>query len=179
MIEGHTKFDPTIPKLGPPTLPLAMAQTLSFTVNGQRRTLTVEPERPLLEVLREDLELTGAKFGCGEGECGACTVLVGGRPVFSCITPVSNAAGQTIQTLEGLAPEGKLHPVQEAFLSEDAFQCGYCTSGMILAVVGLLNEKPKPTEPEIAAWMEGHICRCCTYPRVLKAIQRATSSRQG
>jgi aerobic-type carbon monoxide dehydrogenase small subunit (CoxS/CutS family) len=153
-----------------------MEKTISFTVNGQPKTVTTDPGRPLLEVLREDLQLTGAKYGCGEGQCGACTVLVGGRSVLSCITPVADVDKQSILTIEGLATGEKLHPVQEAFLREDAVQCGFCTPGMIMAVVGLLNEKPNPTEAEILSRMEGHLCRCCGYPKVLKAIRRATAS---
>lgn len=150
-----------------------MERTLTFTVNSQPQTVTTDPQRPLLEVLREDLHLTGTKQGCGEGQCGACTVLIGGRSVVSCITPVGNADRQSILTIEGLAPNGRLHPVQEAFLAEGALQCGYCTPGMILAVVGLLNERPNPTDAEIMSRMHGHLCRCCGYPKILKAIQRA------
>ena len=155
---------------------MATEKTISFTVNGQPRTVTTDPGRPLLEVLREDLGLTGTKFGCGEGRCGACTVLVGGKSVRSCITPVADAEGQTILTIEGLATGEKLHPVQEAFLTEGAVQCGYCTPGMILGVVGLLNEKPNPTDAEILSRMEGHLCRCCGYPKILKAVRRAAQA---
>jgi aerobic-type carbon monoxide dehydrogenase small subunit (CoxS/CutS family) len=152
-----------------------MEKTISFTVNGQPKTVTTDPGRPLLEVLREDLQLTGAKYGCGEGQCGACTVLVGGRSVLSCTTPVADVDKQSILTIEGLATGERLHPVQEAFLTEGAVQCGYCTPGMIMAVVGLLNEKPNPTEAEILSRMEGHLCRCCGYPKILKAIKRAAA----
>ena len=155
---------------------MAIEKTISFTVNGQPRTVTTDPGRPLLEVLREDLGLTGTKYGCGEGRCGACTVLVGGKSVRSCITPVADAEGQTILTIEGLATGEKLHPVQEAFLTEGAVQCGYCTPGMILGVVGLLNEKPNPTDAEILSRMEGHLCRCCGYPKILKAVRRAAQA---
>ncbi|MCX6904595.1 MAG: (2Fe-2S)-binding protein [Verrucomicrobia bacterium] len=150
-----------------------MEKTLTFTVNGQPRTVTTDPERPLLEVLREDLQLTGVKCGCAEGKCGACTVLINGRSVVSCITPVANVDKQTILTIEGLAPGDKLHPVQEAFLAEGAMQCGYCTPGMIMTVAGLLNEKPNPTDAEILSRMEGHLCRCCGYAKILKAVKRA------
>ena len=156
---------------------MATEKTISFTVNGQPRTVTTDPGRPLLEVLREDLGLTGTKYGCGEGRCGACTVLLGGKSVRSCITPVADAEGQTILTIEGLATGEKLHPVQEAFLTEGAVQCGYCTPGMILGVVGLLNEKPNPTDAEILSRMEGHLCRCCGYPKILKAVRRAVQAR--
>lgn len=147
--------------------------TITFTVNGQPRTVTTDPQRPLLEVLREDLQLPGTKFGCGEGQCGACTVLIGGKSMKSCITPVANINKQSILTIESLAKDGQLHPVQEAFLAENGFQCGYCTPGLIMAVVGLLNEKPKPTEEEIQSCLEGHLCRCCGYPSILKAVRRA------
>ena len=150
-----------------------MDKAISFTVNGQPRTVTTDPGRPLLEALREDLGLTGTKHGCGEGRCGACTVLVGGKSVRSCITPVGAVAERAIVTVEGLARGDKLHPVQEAFLAEGACQCGYCTPGMIMAVAGLLDEKPSPTDAEILSRVEGHICRCCGYPKILKAARRA------
>ena len=151
-----------------------MEKTFRFKVNGQAKTVTTDPARPLLEVLREDLQLTGPKFGCGEGRCGACTVLIDGKSMHSCLTPVADADQKTILTIEGLSDGDKLHPVQEAFLAEAAFQCGYCTPGMIMGVVGLLNEKPHPTEAEISARMEGHLCRCNGYPRIVQAIHRAT-----
>lgn len=150
-----------------------MERTISLTVNGQPAAVTTDPARPLLEVLREDLGLTGMKCACGEGRCGACTVLIGGKSALSCITPVADADKQTILTIEGLATGDKLHPVQEAFLSEGALQCGYCTPGMIMAVVGLLNETPRPTDAEILSQMEGHLCRCCGYTKIKQAIQRA------
>jgi aerobic-type carbon monoxide dehydrogenase small subunit (CoxS/CutS family) len=155
---------------------MTMDKTISFTVNGQARTVTTDPERPLLEVLREDLQLTGTKCGCGEGKCGACTVLIGGKNVVSCITPVANVDRQTIVTIEGLSTGDTLHPAQEAFLAAGAMQCGYCTPGMILAVAGLLNERPDPTEAEILSKMEGHLCRCGGYARIFKAIKRAAAS---
>ncbi len=153
-----------------------MDATFAFTVNGQPRRVTTDPERPLLEVLREDLQLTGPKYGCGEGQCGACSVLINGRSVVTCITPVANADQQAIVTIEGLASGNTLHPVQEAFLAEGASQCGYCTPGMIIAVVGLLHEKPDPTDAEIQARMQGHLCRCCNYPKILKSIRRALAA---
>jgi aerobic-type carbon monoxide dehydrogenase small subunit (CoxS/CutS family) len=152
-----------------------MERTLTITVNGQRRTVATDPDRPLLEVLREEWQLTGAKRGCGEGKCGACTVLIGGQSVVSCITPVAKADRQTVVTIEGLATGDTLHPVQEAFLAEGALQCGYCTPGMIMTVVGLLIEHPRPTDADIRSRMEGHLCRCCGYPRILKAVQRAAA----
>ena len=149
--------------------------TISFTVNGEKRTITTDPQRPLLDVLREELHLTGTKYGCGEGQCRACTVLMGGKSTISCMTPVMEADGETVVTIEGLSRDGKLHPVQEAFLAEGAFQCGYCTPGMIMGVVGLLNEKSKPTDADILARMQRHLCRCANYPTILKAIRKAGS----
>ena len=150
-----------------------MDATITFTINGQKQTVTTDPDRPLLEVLREDLKLTGTKFGCGEGQCGACTVLLDEKRTFSCRTAVSKADGKNVQTIEGLATGDALHPVQEAFLAEGAFQCGYCTPGMIMATVALLKEKPKPSEDEIRTWMTKNICRCCSYPRISDAVRRA------
>ena len=152
-----------------------MDTKLSFTVNGQLRTVTTDPLRPLLDVLREDLQLTGTKYGCGESQCGACTVLLDGRSVRSCVTPVAAAHEHRIQTIEGLADGDRLHPVQEAFLGENAFQCGCCVPGMIMELAGLLNEKPVPPDAEIQTRMEGHLCRCCGYPNLLKAVRRATA----
>lgn len=147
--------------------------TFNFKINGQTKTVNTDPQRSLLEVIREELQLTGTKYGCGEGKCGSCTVLLDGKSVMSCETPVSKAEGKNILTIEGLANGEKLHPVQEAFLAEGAYQCGYCTPGMIMTAVALLNEKPKPTEAEVLTWMNTHICRCCGYPKLLKAVQRA------
>jgi aerobic-type carbon monoxide dehydrogenase small subunit (CoxS/CutS family) len=150
-----------------------MPRQLTIHVNGKDRPLTTDEERPLLDVLREDLQFTGTKFGCGEGECGACTVLVDGRAVRSCITAVGKVAGAKIQTIEGLAPDGKLHPVQQAFLDQQAMQCGYCVPGQIMSAVALLNAKPNPTREEILAAMNGNLCRCCNYPNILAAVQQA------
>lgn len=150
-----------------------MDSTITLTVNGQSRTVTTDPDRPLLEVLREDLKLTGTKYGCGEGDCRACTVLLNGKPVASCLTPVSQADKQSVTTIEGLAKGDQLHPVQEAFLTEGAAQCGYCTPGMIMDVVGLLNEIPKPTEGDIKTRMQLHVCRCCNYPKLANSVRRA------
>jgi aerobic carbon-monoxide dehydrogenase small subunit len=155
-----------------------MDSTITFTVNGQSRTVTTDPQRPLLDVLREDLKLTGTKYGCGEGQCLACTVLLDGKSVASCVTPVGDADKKNLLTIEGLAKGSQLHPVQEAFLAEGAFQCGYCTSGMIMGVVGLLREKASPTEEEIKARMQRHLCRCCGYPQLTKAIRRAAALPQ-
>ena len=150
-----------------------MARVTELDVNGARRRIDADPERTLLSVLRDDLDLTGTKYGCGEGQCAACTVLIDGQPVRSCLTKVGAVAGKRIVTIEGLAAAGKLHPVQEAFLEADAMQCGWCTPGMILGAVALLAKTPHPTEAEIVSGMNGHICRCGTYPRVVAAIQSA------
>jgi len=155
-----------------------MDSTITFTVNGQTRTLTTDPQRPLLEVLREEFKLTGTKYGCGEGQCRACTVLLNGKSVASCVTPVGDTDRQSLLTIEGLAQGGRLHPVQEAFLAEGAFQCGYCTSGMIMGTVALLNETPNPTEADIKARLQRHLCRCCGYPKLIQAIRRAATLRQ-
>ena len=152
---------------------------LDLDVNGTRRAVDVDPARTLLSVLREELELTGTKYGCGEGQCGACTVLLGDRAVRSCMTPVSRAAGTRITTIEGIERNGGLHPLQQAFIDEGALQCGYCTPGMIMSGVALLAATPAPSAPEIARAMEGNVCRCGPYPRVVAAIQRAAGSRPG
>lgn len=144
-----------------------------LTVNGARRSVQAPPEESLLSVLRNRLELTGTKYGCGEGQCGACTVLLDGRPVRSCRTPVSEAAGKKLTTIEGLARNGQLHPVQAAFLEEEAFQCGYCTPGMIVSTVALLESNPNPQQGDIVGHLSGNICRCGTYPRILAAVGRA------
>src|ERR1051325_6978884 len=140
-----------------------MDATFTFTVNGKPHTVTTDPQRPLLDILREDLQLTGTKYGCGEGQCRACTVLVNGKPVSSCVTPISQAENQDVLTIEGLAKGDRLHPVQQAFLAEGASQCGYCTAGMILGVVSLLNDNPKATASDLRSGMQRHICRCCNY----------------
>jgi carbon-monoxide dehydrogenase small subunit len=152
-----------------------MEKTFHFTVNGQAKTVITDSDRPLLEVLREELRLTGTKYGCGEGQCGACTVLVNGRSMHSCITSIDEVNEQKIVTIEGLAKDGELHPIQEAFLAESASQCGYCTPGMIMALAGLLQEHPHPSEADILNRMEGNLCRCCNYPRLLNAIKRAVA----
>jgi isoquinoline 1-oxidoreductase subunit alpha len=152
---------------------------IEFRVNGTRRRVGLETERSLLSVLRDDLDLTGAKYGCGEGQCGACTVLIDGQPMRSCVTQVSAVGGKQITTIEGLEQSGRLHPLQEAFLEAGAMQCGYCIPGMIMSGVGLLKKNPHPSEPDIARAMEGNICRCGTYPRIVAAIRQATERRQG
>jgi aerobic carbon-monoxide dehydrogenase small subunit len=155
-----------------------MNAELHITVNGQRRALNTDPRRPLLDVLREDLQLTGTKYGCGEAQCGACTVLMEGRRVYACVTPVAQAEGRQITTIEGLADGDSLHPVQEAFLAENAFQCGYCTPGMILTAVTLLEENPNPTNEEIPTGMNANLCRCCGYPAIVNAVRRAAQQAQ-
>ncbi len=142
-------------------------------VNGVHHRADAEPDTPLLSVLRDDLDLTGTKYGCGEGQCGACTVLIEGEPARSCITRLSSVAGKRITTIEGLATGDRLHPVQEAFLHAGAMQCGYCTAGMIVACAGLLARNPHPTEPEVKQALEGNICRCGTYPRIVAAVRMA------
>ena len=146
---------------------------MELVVNGRRRTSSSDPERPLLYVLREEFDLTGAKYGCGEGQCGACTVLLDGEAVRSCRVPAKLAQGKQITTIEGLEHDGKLHPLQEAFIELDAMQCGYCTPGMIVAGAGLLKKNPHPTDAEIKRTMQGNICRCGTYPRIVEAVRMA------
>ena len=150
-----------------------MARVTELEINGTTRPIDADSGRTLLSVLREDLDLTGVKYGCGEGQCAACTVLMDGQAVRSCLTKVGAAAGKRIVTIEGLANSGTLHPVQAAFLEADAMQCGWCTPGMILGAVGLLRKNPNPSETEIINGMNGHICRCGTYSRVVTAIQAA------
>ncbi len=145
-------------------------------VNGVKHQITADPDTALLNVLRNQLGLTGSKYGCGEGACGACTVLINGKPAHSCITPISNAAGKEITTIEGLEENGKLHAVQEAFLAVDVFQCSYCASGMIMSAVALLNNNSSPSEDAILKAMNGNICRCGTYPFIVKAIKLASKS---
>ena len=150
-----------------------MAQVTELHVNGTRRRVNASPERSLLSVLRDDLDLTGAKYGCGEGQCGACTVLLDGQAVRSCITRVSAVEGKRIITIEGLERDGNLHPLQEAFLEIGAMQCGYCTAGMIMSGVSLLAQNASPTESEVRHGMQGNICRCGTYPRIVAAVRMA------
>ncbi|MBM3813699.1 MAG: (2Fe-2S)-binding protein [Acidimicrobiia bacterium] len=150
-----------------------MRTKITLLVNGARREVQTDPERPLLEVLREDLQLTGTKYGCGEGQCRACTVLLDGKAVTSCMTPVRTAAGKQITTIEGLAQNGKLHRVQEAFQEAEAMQCGYCVPGMVLTTAGLLKNTPRPTEAQIVAALNGNLCRCCGYPSIVAAVRLA------
>jgi aerobic-type carbon monoxide dehydrogenase small subunit (CoxS/CutS family) len=153
----------------------ASVPSLVCTINGRRLRLQAHPLKRLLDVLREDWGLTGTKEGCGEGECGACTVLVGGQLTRSCVTPVGAVAGQSVLTIEGLEQQGRLHPLQQAFLDHDALQCGYCTPGMIMSSLALLLQCPNPSEEQIIHFMQGNICRCGTYPRIIRAIQQAAA----
>jgi aerobic-type carbon monoxide dehydrogenase small subunit (CoxS/CutS family) len=146
-------------------------RSVSFTLNGAPTRVTVEESRPLLWVLRDDLGLTGTKFGCGESLCGSCTVLVDDRAVRSCTLPVGQVEGRRVLTIEGLARSGKLHPLQEAFVAHTGFQCGYCTSGMIMGAYALLLANPKATRAEIAAGLDDHLCRCGAHLRILQAIE--------
>jgi isoquinoline 1-oxidoreductase alpha subunit len=145
---------------------------VTFTLNGKSETVEVDPQMPLLWVLRDTLNLTGTKFGCGMALCGACTVHINGEAARSCITPISAVAGKKITTIEGLSADGS-HPVQQAWMEEDVPQCGYCQSGQIMSAVALLSKKPKPTDSDIDDFMSGNICRCGTYQRIRKAIHRA------
>ena len=163
---------------------MELVNRVKIRVNGVERTIQAEPETTLLNALRDQLDLTGAKYGCGEGQCGACTVLIDGKARRSCQTPAASVGSAEITTIEGLAgdgavahgdPDGRLHPVQQAFLDEGAFQCAYCTSGMILAAVSFLRENPLPTDDEIVRGMNGNMCRCGTYPRILAAVRRAST----
>jgi len=149
---------------------------LIMVVNGAERRVDAPPEESLLSVLRHRLNLTGTKYGCGEGQCGACTVLLDGRPTRSCRTAVSEAAGKKITTVEGLERSGRLHPVQAAFLEVEAFQCGFCTPGMIVSAVGLLETNGNPSEKDIAGHLTGNLCRCGTYPRILAAVKQAAQA---
>src|SRR5215467_14857269 len=152
---------------------------LSLIVNGRALTIDVDPQMSLLADLREQLDLTGTKYGCGEGQCGACTVLIDGMPRRSCITPVGEADGKAITTIEGLAQNGHLHPLQEAFLEEEAMQCAYCTSGMIMSAAGLLRADANPSVNKIVEALDGNVCRCGSHPRIIAAVQRAARAMKG
>lgn len=149
---------------------------MELTVNGKKYNVDAHEGESLLTVLRDRLDLTGSKYGCGEGSCGACTVLIEGVATRSCILTASNVAGKDITTIEGLEKNGALHPVQEAFLHVDVFQCSYCASGMVMSAVSLLRKHPKPSDEDITRGMQGNICRCGTYPRIVKAIQKASNT---
>jgi aerobic-type carbon monoxide dehydrogenase small subunit (CoxS/CutS family) len=155
-----------------------MARVKQISVNGKEFKIDVDGERSLLSVLRDDLDLTGTKYGCGEGECGACTVLIDGVPIHSCRARMSTILRRKITTIEGLETDGRLHPVQEGFLKFGAMQCAYCTSGMIMAGVGLLRKNANPSEEEIKAGMKGNVCRCGTYQRILAAIKEGAKILQ-
>ncbi len=142
-------------------------------VNGRETVVDAAPNTPLLYVLRNDLRLNGAKYGCGAAQCGSCKVILDGRDVPSCVVPLSAAEGRRIETVEGLAQQGRLHPVQQAFIDEQAAQCGYCTAGMVIAAKALLDRVPRPTEADIREALAGHLCRCGTYHRIIRAVQRA------
>lgn len=150
-----------------------MAASIELSVNGFWHEVSVDAERSLLSVLRDDLDLTGAKYGCGEARCGACIVLVEGQSTPSCITSVGDIAGRHVTTVEGLEQDGRLHPLQEAFIELGAMQCGYCTPGMIMSGVALLRENPDPSEAEIARALEVNVCRCGAHPRIIAAVRRA------
>ncbi len=155
-----------------------MANSIEIEVNGKRYPVRYEPDTPLLYVLRDELGLTGSKYGCGEGQCGACTVLIGGAPRRSCQIAVSAAAEKPITTIEGLEKDGRLHPVQQAFLDAGAFQCAYCTPGMIMSGVGLLQVNANPSPAEIAQFLQGNICRCGAHPRIVDAVRQAAKAMQ-
>ena len=148
--------------------------SLRLVVNGRTVTIEADPQTSLLSVLREQLDLTGTKYGCGEGQCGACTVLIGGKAQRSCITKAAVVGQKQITTIEGLGKGDQLHAVQQAFLDEDAFQCGYCTPGMILSAVSLLKQNPHPSQSQIVESMDGNVCRCGTYSRIIRAVQKAS-----
>lgn len=150
-----------------------MPETLSLNVNGRDVRVAVDPETPLLYVLRNDLKLKGARFGCGHGQCGACTVLVDGQPVQSCDVPVSSVAGKKVATIEGIGTPERPHPLQRAFVAEQAAQCGYCVAGIIMTAKALLDRNPHPDDAQIRAALDGHLCRCGTHTRILRAVRRA------
>lgn len=152
---------------------------VTLNVNGKSVQVCVEPRRTLLSVLREDLGLTGAKRGCGRGECGACTVIIDGETAYACMTLAIACEGRDIRTVEGLAQGERLHPVQQAFIAQDGYQCGFCTSGQVMAAVALLEHDPQPTEDDVRREMGGNICRCGAYPNIVKAVLAAADSMEG
>jgi aerobic-type carbon monoxide dehydrogenase small subunit (CoxS/CutS family) len=156
-----------------------MPTVTQLSVNGDKRPLAADPDRTLLSVLRDDLGLTGSKYGCGEGRCGACTVLLDGHRAHSCVTRLSTVGGKEVRTIEGLAVGEKLHPLQQAFLDVGALQCGYCTPGMIMAAAALLADNPEPTRDEIVKALNGNVCRCGTYGRIVTAVDRAAQAMKG
>ena len=156
-----------------------MPRLINLNVNGTLRAISAEESAPLLSVLRDELDLTGTKYGCGEGQCGACTVLLDGVARRSCLLPVGAVGEKKVTTIEGLARGEQLHPLQAAFLQEEAMQCAYCTSGMIMSGVALLNTNADPSESEIVSFMQGNVCRCGTHPRIVAAIRKAAKMAQG
>jgi aerobic-type carbon monoxide dehydrogenase small subunit (CoxS/CutS family) len=148
-------------------------------VNGEKHRLDTDPTRPLLSVLRDDLDLTGCKYGCGEGRCGACTVVIDGKAKRSCVTELGHCGDRSITTVEGLERDGKLHPVQQAFLDAGSMQCGYCTPGMIMSSVALLDSNPEPTADDVVRALAGNVCRCGTYARILVAVRKAATALKG
>ena len=156
-----------------------MPNVTTLNVNGKKLRVDVDSQTPLLYVLRDYLNLTGTKYGCGEARCGACTILADGQAMRSCVTPVGRVSDKQITTIEGMEQDGKLHPLQEAFLKADALQCGYCTSGMIMAAAALLKKNAKPSREEIVTHMDANVCRCGTYPRIVKAIEIASGTEKG
>jgi len=158
---------------------MQMKDTINFTLNNKPVSLTVDGERMLLWVLRTELELTGTKYGCGEGYCGACTVLINGKAVQSCQYPVKDVQGKEVITIEGLAKNSNLHPLQKAFVKHDALQCGFCTPGMILNAYNLLTDNPQPTRKEIIDGMDGNLCRCGAHTRIVDAIETAAKEMKG
>jgi aerobic-type carbon monoxide dehydrogenase small subunit (CoxS/CutS family) len=161
-----------------PSARSTMPTVIEIEVNGKRYPVQYDPETPLLYVLRDELGLTGSKYGCGEGQCGSCTVLLGGQPRRSCQIPVGATVGKPITTIEGLEKDGRLHPVQHAFIDAGAFQCAYCTPGMIMSSVGLLQSNDNPSSAEIVQFLQGNICRCGAHPRIVEAVQRAAKTMQ-
>ena len=156
-----------------------MANVIKLHINGTVYSVDADSQTSLLSVLRDQLDLTGSKYGCGEGQCGACTVLIDGNPRHSCVTRVGSVGMKKITTIEGLERDGRLHPVQEAFVEEGAMQCAYCTSGMIITATALLHANPHPTAQQVAEYMQGNVCRCGTYPRIVAAVLRAADAMHG
>jgi aerobic-type carbon monoxide dehydrogenase small subunit (CoxS/CutS family) len=154
-------------------------RVVSFTLNGKPASLTVDETRPLLWVLRDDLGLTGSKFGCGEGVCGACTVVVDGKAVRSCVTAIGEVQGRHVLTIEGLERDGRLHRLQQAFLDHAAYQCGYCTPGMIMGAYALLLENPRATRTDIVRHLDSHLCRCGAHVRIVEAVEAAAGAGKG
>lgn len=154
---------------------LTHPKRIQITVNGDHKEVEVEPNDLLINVIRNDLKLTGTKYGCGTGECGACTILLDGEPVFSCLTLAIEVDGKEITTIEGIADE-KLHPIQKAFIEEGAVQCGFCTSGMIIMTKALLENNPEPTEEEIRSYLKGNLCRCTGYNNIINAVKKASKN---